>query len=282
MLKAPLRLVSVLIFLIPWWAVPSAIAHDIWLAPEHYNLAKGDTLVVHQWAGSELDTELELALLRDLTPRFELITPHGTINLLKDLPDGEVKPVLKRVLDVEGTALLTMEHDFFLTALTNETFSEYLTHEEFEGPVLTAYRAHMGQRAKQRERFSRAFKCLIQTGDTAHGDAYKQVLGQTIEIILHQNPYQLAPGDTLDATVRFEHKPLPNTLVKAFSKDETGTIAESKARTNEAGVARFTLDKPGTWLLRLVQLRPCQERAAGECEGIDWESYWTSYTFQLD
>jgi uncharacterized GH25 family protein len=279
MLKVAVQLVSVFIL---WCAVPHAFAHDIWLAPEHYHPAKGDTLVVHQWAGAELDTELELALLKHLTPRFELITPHGTINLLKSLPDEEVKPVLNRVLDFEGTALLTMEHDFFLTALPNETFSEYLTHEEFEGDILTAYRAHMGQRAKQRERFSRAFKCLIQIGDTPDGDAYKHLLGQQIEIILHQNPYQLTPGDTLDVTVRFENEPLPNTLVKAFNKNGAGTIAESKARTNEAGVARFTLDKPGLWLLRLVQLRPCQERSAGECEEIDWESYWTSYTFQLD
>ena len=279
MLKAPLRFVLVVML---WGAVPNALAHDIWLAPEQYNPAKGDILVVHQWAGAELDTELELALLKHLTPRFELITPYGTMNLLKDLPDEEVKPVLNRVLDFEGTGLLTMEHDFFLTALSNETFSEYLTHEEFEGHVLTAYQAHMGQRAKQRERFSRAFKCLIQIGDTANGDAYKQVLGHKIEIILHQNPYQLAPGDTLDATVRFENEPLPNALVKAFNKNGAGTVAESKVRTNEAGVARFTLDKPGLWLLRLVQLRPCQERSAGECEGIDWESYWTSYTFQLD
>ena len=193
-----------------------------------------------------------------------------------------MKPVLSRVLDFEGTALLTMEHDFFLTALSNETFLEYLTHEEFAGHILAAYRTHMGQRPKQRERFARAFKCLIQTGDTANGDAYKQVLGHKIEIILHQNPYQLGPGDTLDATVRFENEPLPNTLVKAFNKNETGTISESKVWTNDDGVARFSLDTPGTWLLRLVQLRPCQERLAGECKEIDWESYWTSYTFQLD
>ena len=45
MLKVAVRLVSVVML---WCAVPHALAHDIWLAPEQYNPAKGDTLVVHQ------------------------------------------------------------------------------------------------------------------------------------------------------------------------------------------------------------------------------------------
>ncbi len=86
-------------------------ARDIWLAPDQYISAQGDILVVHQWAGSELDPEIELELLKYMTPRFELATPHGTTNVLAALPDGEIKPT--RPLDFEGLALLTMEHDFF-------------------------------------------------------------------------------------------------------------------------------------------------------------------------
>ena len=194
------------------------------------------------------------------------------------LPDGEIKPVLTRSLDFEGTALLTMEHDFFLTALSNEEFLEYLEHEEFDEKMLLD---GMGQRPKQRERFARAFKCLIQVGEKTNGDVYSQVLGQKIEIVLQQNPYLLDPGDTLDVKVLFEGKPLADKLVKAFNKNSAGEISESKARTNAKGFAQFTLDKPGIWMLRFVQLRPCVERSSGDCEGIDWESYWTSYTFEL-
>jgi len=38
--------------------------------------------------------------------------------------------------------------------------------------------------------------------------AYRQVLGQKIEIVLQQNPYLLGPGDSLDVKVLFEGKPL--------------------------------------------------------------------------
>ena len=270
-------LFAVVSLLLPIW-VQHVSAHDIWLAPHQFVSAPGDTLVVRQWAGSELDPEIELELLKYMTPRFELVTPHGTTNLLAALPDGEIKPVLTRSLDFEGTALLTMEHAFFLTALSNEKFLEYLEHEEFDEKML---RAGMGQRAKQRERFARAFKCLIQVGEKANGDVYRQVLGQKIELVLQQNPYLLNPGERLDVQVLFEGKPLAGKLLKAFNKDSAGEISESKARTNAQGIAQFTLDKPGIWMLRFVQLRPCVERSAGDCDGVDWESYWTSYTFEL-
>ena len=229
--------------------------------------------------GSELAPEFELELPKDLTPRFDLMSASREINLLHGLSDGEIKPLLTRTVDFDGVALITMDHDFFLTALENKKFLEYLDHEEFDEQTL---RDGMGLRPRQHERFARAFKTLIRAGVGDHGVGYKHVLGQKIEIVLQNNPYQLDPGETLGVKVLFDGKPLADALVKAFNRDAEGHISEYKARTNAEGITQFTLDKPGVWLLRLVRLQPCVERSAGDCEGIDWESYWTSYPFELD
>ena len=94
--------------------VSAAYAHDIWLQPNRFVLSKGDTLTVRQLAGTELDIEMEIELLRRMTPQFTLITPEGSVDLLDELPDFKtlpfVKPVLERKLDFAGLALLTMNH----------------------------------------------------------------------------------------------------------------------------------------------------------------------------
>ena len=41
--------------------------------------------------------------------------------------------------------------------------------------------------------------------------------------------------------------------------------------------ARFKLERAGFWLIRLVHLYPNSDRA-----DIDWESYWTSFSFEVD
>lgn len=260
-----------------------AYAHDIWLAPDRFVLERGDTLVVHQLAGTELDPEHDLPLYRRMTARFELITPDGTVDVLAELPDErtlpEVRPVLERKLDFDGLALVRMEHDPIYTAWSREDFLEYLEHEDFE---LRHYEPHMGRGGKESERYARSLKALVQVGRVTEGDdLYGRVLGQRLEIVLLHNPYFLDQGDELEARVLFEGRALANRGVMAFNADERGGVTKLRARTNADGVVRFRLDRPGLWLIRLVHLLPCDERPDLDCGDSYWESYWASYSFQL-
>ena len=256
-----------------------AYAHDIWLSPERVTLANGDTLVVRQLAGTELDTQYDLPLLRLLTSRFELLTPKRTIDLLAELSDRtqtEVKPVLRRQLDFEGLALLTMEQDFIHTDFSIEEFLEYLEHEDLD---VEKFRDRIGQKPEEDERYARVLKSLIQVGRVADGDLHKRALGQKIEILLD-------PGDDLEVQVLFDGEPLSDKVVAAFNQDGTGDVSKYKARTDENGIARFTLNRAGVWLVRLVHLLPCSlpcsKRSEKDCSRVDWESYWTSFSFRVD
>ena len=171
-----------------------------------------------------------------------------------------------------------MEHDFVYDEFSTEKFLEYLKHEE----LVEKFRDQLGRRPVQNERYARSLKCLVQVGKVTEGDLYKRVLGQKIEILLLQNPSLLDPGDDLEVKVLFNSKPLRDQLVIAFNRDGKRPVSKSKARTNTDGIARFTLDKRGVWLFRLVHLLPCADSSDADCSDVDWESYWSSYIFKLD
>jgi len=217
-----------------------------------------------------------------MTPRFELVTADGSIDLLSEIPNvfQWVKPVLKRKLDLEGLALLTMEHAFIWNEYSSEKFLEYLQHEEFK---MEKFQDHLGQKPSKQERYARTLKCLVQVGEVAAGDdLHKRIVGQKLEIVLLQNPYLLDPGDDLEVQVLFDGEPLADQQVTALNGDGKRLISKSKARTNTHGIAHFTLDRGGFWLIRLVHLTHCSERADMDCSDVDWESYWSSYSFEVN
>ncbi|NIV15550.1 MAG: hypothetical protein GWN62_31110 [Aliifodinibius sp.] len=154
------KFVTISLILLLFWLKP-AYTHDIWLFPEQSRLSKGDTLVVHQYVGSDLNNEREIELMRRTTSRFDLITAGGTINLLEELPDFRekpvTKPVLKRKLDFEGLALITMKHAFIYNEWTKEEFLHYLEHEEYNASQLGVSSEVFRDRIKasQTERYAR-------------------------------------------------------------------------------------------------------------------------------
>lgn len=274
-----------------WWlfVVPAAFGHDIWLHPNEFILTPGDTVIVRQLAGDELQTQVshpgtatELPMLWTMTSIFDLITKDGTVDLLRELRKQELspntKPVLQRRFDFEGLALLTMVHDFTHTELSNETFLEYLEHEKIKDE---RFIEHMGNRQTQRERYTRTLNTLIRVGAPGPALAFQRSNGLPIEIVLLQNPYQLSPRENLEAQVLLNGKPLPDKLVLAYVAGNSRGVTEFRSHTDSAGIARFRLDRRGFWLIRLVHLRPCKARFAGDCTDVDWESYWASYTFEL-
>jgi uncharacterized GH25 family protein len=126
-----------------------------------------------------------------------------------------------------------------------------------------------------RERYGRYIKCLLQVGD-AKDDTCTRVLGQRLEIVPKRNPYKFKAGDALTVRVLFEGKPLAG--AKLFAHHQAGDKVTTKTvRTGKDGTATIKLDKAGSWLLRLVHMRPC----TGDADA-DWESFWAACSFGLN
>ncbi len=266
-----------------------ADAHDIWLRAARFSLNPGDTLLVRQLLSEQLAVDFarparaeELPVMRNLTPRFSLITRQGTVDLLRESPrERAPKPVLERRLDFEGLALIVMEHGVLYNEFANEEFVAYLEQEGLDRPQL---RPHMAP--PQIEGHVRTLKSLVRVGSSPvvgeRTDVYGRVVGLPIEIVLLQNPYELAAGGHLDVRVLLGGEPLDGVRVDAYSIDRKGRLSERSVHADAGGVARFRVDAPGVWLVRLVHVAPCSEASPVDCEEARWESYWASYSFAVE
>ena len=252
----------------------NALAHDYWLSPSRFAIARGDTLIVNLLVGDQVDPAIERPLQKEMTKSFNLITSNGTIDLLPEIPDSTL-PVLTRKLDIEGLALVTMERDFWNTKMTDEQFTRSLEHEEMHDII--ELRKKIGRKEEEHKRYDRSIKALIKVGDKMGGELYKKVLGHKVELILLQNPFKLKSGDSIEVQVLDRGKPLANKLVKALNGDGRKLLSQQKAYTNENGIASFTVDEKGYWVIRLSHLWRCLE-----CEDVDWENHYSTYTFSLN
>jgi uncharacterized GH25 family protein len=251
----------------------TANAHDIWLYAEDFRMDQGDRLVLHQVSGHGMDRGMEFELLLDMTPSFQLHTPDGQRDLLEGLGRTRevITPILDTIVDFNGPALITMQHDFIYTQWKSHEFTSYLHHEG----LADKFHGTFPSKEIYSERYARSFKCLVQSSD-ASGDVYKRLIGQDLEIILLQNPYTLDPGDRLEFQVYYNGQPAANQQVKAMAKQPNGQLTSLDLCTDTKGQASFLLAHQGTWLLRSLYLF---RNSTGD---TDWESHWTSFTFAVD
>lgn len=249
-------------------------SHDYWLHPQKFRLSKGDTLIVHLFVGDKLNKEIEREFQKNMTKKFELITDETKFNLIDGLKDGTI-PVLNRKVDFEGLGLILMERDFAYIELKPEEFQEYLEHENLD--EIKEIWKKMGKREVEKERYSRFLKSLIVSGSNFKGDIYKKVFGQKLEIILLQNPFELSVGDSMEAKILFEGKPLPYKTVMVYNQSsKDGKFTEQRIKTDKNGIVKFKLNSDGFWLIRLVHLLPCDK-----CKDVNWESFWASFSFEI-
>ena len=254
-------------------SVQMTLSHDYWFSLNRFALMKGDTLVVNLLVGDELKPELERPLQKSMTKSFLLITADKTIDLMAELPDSAM-PVLKRKIDFEGLALIAMERDFWYTKMTDEQFTRSLQHEEMHD--ILQLREKIGRKKEEHKRYDRSIKALLKVGPQADGEVYKKILGHKVEILLLQNPFLLKPGDRLQVKVIDRGRPLAKKLIKAYNDSGQGKISIQKAYTNDEGIASFTLDRRGFWLIRLSHLWHCPD-----CEKVDWENHYSTFSFVL-
>ena len=106
------------------------------------------------------------------------------------------------------------------------------------------------------DRFCKAF---VVVGAAPEGDPLRwSELGQTLEIIPQTDPAILArAGGTLEVQILFDREPLAGARVTAIPEADSEAGPRSKI-TDEIGVVRFRLDRPGRWMIRVAHRGPCE------------------------
>lgn len=249
----------------------AASAHDYWLQPERFVVPVDAEFAVRLFVGDEFQSELERPYQPQPTLGFRLISRRQTRDLKPEGVAGK-KPLIRMRIRRAGTHLLAMERDVQYITLKPEKFNRYLKHEKL-GAALKARRDAGELNRPGRERYSRFLKCLIDAGPE-RDDTWKRVLKQRLEIVPLTDPAGWKKNGRMKVRVLFAGKPLPATAVfrhyKAGSKVQT-----ISATTDKNGTATFKVPGSGTYLVRLVYMRRCDDKRA------DWESFWGALSFAV-
>jgi uncharacterized GH25 family protein len=158
-------------------------------------------------------------------------------------------------------------------ALSGEDFNSYLK-EDGIPDVLNARTAAGELGNAVRERYHKHVKAVLQVGD-ARTTAFATVLGYPAEIVPLANPYTVRAGDTLAVRTLVDGAPMAHQLVIAGGERDGQRIAETRARSDSGGVARFALSGAGKWYVKFIHMVPVSG------DSVNYESKWATLTFQV-
>jgi uncharacterized GH25 family protein len=245
-------------------------AHDFWIEPSSFHPALGSELAVSLRVGQDFrgnPVPRNPKLLRS----FVLVSSAGQTpvgGLPGADPAGSVRIADPGILWIEyrsGSSPVTLEA---------EKFEKYLAEEGLD-TILEARKKRRDSGKPGREVFSRSVKSMLVAGPSAHTpQGFDRVLGLTLEIVPETDPTRLGPEGSLPVRVIHDGRPLPGVLLVAMNQAEP----EKKltARSDGKGRATLRLPRKGVWLIKAVHMH-----AAPAGVDADWESVWTSMTFEV-
>lgn len=245
-----------------------ASAHDFWIEPSSYRPAVGAELAVALRVGQNFRG--------DPVPRnSKLITRFALVSGLAETPIAGFEGAEPAgIVHVTEPGILWIVYRSGRTSVTLEAekFEKYLAEEGLE--KIHVLRQRRGESEKPgREVFSRSVKSLL-AAEAGSSKGFDRLLGLTLEINLKKDPNSLLPGGSLPVTLFYEGEPLEGALVTAMEHENPAQKIQS--RTDRGGQASLKIGKKGVWLIKAVQMIPAP---AGV--DADWESIWTSLTFEI-
>jgi len=245
-------------------------AHDLWLVPEKFRIAPGDSLIILANTGMDFPNSLSAVTL-DRIDQFKLVGKSIKKNITKFTVQGN-SLAAKCAFEKSGTFVIAASLKPREIKLTGKEFNEYLLADGL--PNIYELRKKEGILEKDAvEYYSKYPKTIIQVGNRID-DSPTKPIGLSIEIIPKINPYELKKGDELAVLVLFKGKPLPNAEI-AWSYPGRGEEFAGSTKTDELGQASIPLLKAGPYVIRLTHMEWVKKPTH------EWESYWTSLTFEV-
>lgn len=249
----------------------SAFAHEYVLIAYKYVIEKGDNLELYLFVADGFNIQQERPYQKSITKKFNLLTAVHNIDLT-GTKDGDI-PILNYNVDFEGLALVSMERDYAHITLPTTKFLAYLKEDHLENIIPKVNL----NKLNQKETYTRYLKALVLSGKSNKDTLFKTVVGQNFEIILLKNPYALHKGDVIKAQIFFMGKPLANKIITARNRIGSEPSIVLNAKTDQNGICSFKLKRNGNWFIHATQMIACDQKP-----GIDWESFWTSYSFWIE
>ncbi|MDQ2978179.1 MAG: DUF4198 domain-containing protein [Acidobacteriota bacterium] len=245
----------------------SGRGHDFWIEPSTFRPSVGEDFSVSLRVGEHFRGE---PVPRDdrRMRKFFVVSAAGE-QPLPGLPGAD--PAGFARADSAGATAIGYRSDRSGVTLEAQKFETYLADQGLDAVI--AERARRGEREKPgREVFSRSVKSLVFAG--ARGRDFDRRLGLTLELLLLSDPAAWRADRPIALRLLYQERSLPGALVKAICRedpDKTLTV-----RSGKEGGASFLLPRKGVWLVEAVHM----VRASKDVDA-DWESVWTSLTFEI-
>ncbi len=259
-----LSALPVLLLLLP----TSAKAHEFWLQPEAFRIAIGEPIGVRVMVGDGFE-EGEPYAHNPRHIRYFRAAPEGAGEILGESGD---EPAGIFTADLPGLATLIYRSYPSRVTIDSTKFEDYLRSEGLE--AIVARRAELGESNRAgREAFSRCAKALVEVEGVAP-EGFDEPIGLALEIVPLASPFALPASGELRIQVLWKGEPLSNAQVRVFvsgEPDQTATV-----QTTQDGTAAIEAAAPGVRLLSVVHMERADEGSA-----VDWESTWSSLTFEI-
>tara|TARA_B110000285_G_scaffold41423_1_gene45537 strand:+ start:5578 stop:6372 length:795 start_codon:yes stop_codon:yes gene_type:complete len=243
-------------------------AHEFWLEATPFYQKIDRTTDITLNVGQQMDGQL-LPNIPAWYRHFDVITDEGLKPVGGELgrdPAGYV------YIQTPGIYAIGYESTKKSVDLEPEKFTSYLKKEGLE--KIIKRRNELNENEKNGlEVYYRNVKALIKVGDKTDINFYNYDFNYPLNINPLQNPYELSEGNDLRVQLTFKQKPAANLLLHAKIKNNPNF--QFSIRTDAQGNAIVPLKHSGVWLLHTVEM------IRSEQQGIDWESYWGSITFEI-
>ena len=247
------------------------LGHDLYLMPRGFRPAAGSTITIALHNGDDFPDP-------DRAPKAENlldVSLHGAKGStpMRNLRT-EGKVLLADVTVAAGSSLLSVRTKPNFIELQPVKFEDYLRHEGLTH-VLRWRAEHNESAMAGRERYSKYVKSLVVAGTPT--DFYHHPVGYPIEIIPAADPASVKVGAELPIQVMFRGKPAADVQIEMAWLPPNGKATRQAAgRTDGEGRLKIPIGSPGIWKLHTVLMERCAEPSVA-----DWESFWSSFTFEV-
>ncbi|MEO8432152.1 MAG: DUF4198 domain-containing protein [Acidobacteriota bacterium] len=243
-------------------------AHDFWIEPSTFRPAAGEEFTVSLRVGEHYQGEPVPRDDRRIL-KFFLVSALGE-SPIPGLPGSD--PAGFARADAPGLIVVGYRSGRSPVSLEADEFEKYLADEGLD--AVLAARARRGEKGKPgREVFSRSVKSIV-IAPGGKGPEFDRRLGLTLELVLETSPAAWRADRPMRFRLLYEGKPLGAALVKAISRSQPDKTLT--ARTARNGTASMALPGKGVWLVEAVHMIPAPKDA-----DADWESIWSSVTFEI-
>lgn len=246
-----------------------ADAHDFWLYPSTHHLQAPGTVDIRIFYGLPTDIQ-EFERRPSHFKRFEARAGGAVVDTYGKL----TKPAGHIDLPADAIYTLYYESTYNYIELDAEKFQLYLADEG-----LTDILAERAQRKETtfpgNEAFARYVKALIKVGNADTG--YDRKIGMASELVALRDPFAGGAGGQLEFQLWFLDKPAANAVIDLFAIDDRDIKKIATAKSDAQGKVTFATPPIGRYMVTGTTMR----RAAYPVEA-DWESFWTSITFEVE